>query len=74
MIVTGEGRQFTLEPNHLEVIRRLASRLTPAHEGILAAKRDAAPLELDETVYVNLTNMPATIVKINDDQTGQCGF
>ncbi len=74
VIVTDEGRQFTLEPNHLEVIRRLASRLTPADEGILAAKCDAAPLELDEAVYVNLTNRPATIVKINGDQMVNVAF
>lgn len=74
VIVTEEGRQFTLEPNHLAVIRRLASRITPADEGILAAKQDAAPLELDETVYVNLTDRPAVIVKLNDDQTVNVAF
>lgn len=74
VIVTDEGRQFTLEPNHLAVIRRLASRMTPADEGILAAKRDVAPFELDETVFVSLTNRPATIVKINDDETVNIAF
>lgn len=67
VIVTDEGRQFTLAPSQLAVIRRLAKSITPADEGILAAKRDAAALELDEEVYVNLTNMPAKVVMIASD-------
>lgn len=59
VIVTDEGRQFILEPHHLEVIRRLARWITPADEGILAARaeqnNDDSLTELMATIEQNYT-------------------
>lgn len=68
VVVTEEGRQFTLTIDQLVMMRDLAKHYPdPATEGILAAKRDAVALEINEDVIVNLTNMPAKVAMVGSD-------
>lgn len=67
VVVTDEGRQFTLTLDQLTMMVDLAKQYTPADAGILAGKRDAAAFELDENVIVNLANMPAKVVMVSSD-------
>ncbi len=74
VVDAGTGQDFILGYDQLIPLHQ-PSAITPADEGILAAKRDAAALELDEEVLVTLTNMPAKVVMIAaDGQTVNVAF
>lgn len=59
VIDTDEGRQFIFDIDQLTTLRDLATYYTdPATEGILAAKQDAAPLEIAEAALDGETITP----------------
>lgn len=66
VIDAGTGRDFVVDYDQLIPIGK-PSAITPADKGILAAKHDAVPLEINEDVIVNLTNMPAKVAMVSSD-------
>lgn len=66
VIDAGIGRDFVVDYDQLIRLPQ-PSAITPADEGILAAKQDAVALEINEDVIVNLTNMPAKVAMVSSD-------
>lgn len=71
VVVTDEGRQFTLTLDQLTMMVDLAKQYTPADAGILAGKRDAAladsPFKYGDTVEVAAVGVPAKVVGVSPD-------
>lgn len=71
VVVTDEGRQFTLSLDQLTMMVDLAKQYTPADAGILAGKRDAAladsPFQYGDAVEVAAVGVPAKVVGILPD-------
>ncbi|MCQ3932346.1 MAG: hypothetical protein DPW16_17995 [Chloroflexi bacterium] len=66
VIDAGTGRDFVVDDDQLVLLRQ-PSAITPADKGILAAKQDAVPLEINEDVVVHVENMPAKVAMVSSD-------